>query len=420
MPKKHLLPLLILLFLAACSPREEYDLSFMVFGDPAELAAYETLVDTFHQEHPDIRVQLRHIPAQGDYRRRLATDFSGGAPPDVMLLNYRRFALFADQGGLEPLGGYLDDSPLIAERDFFEPAIASFYYEGQLWCVPQNVSSLVVYYNKALFDAAGIPYPADEWTRDDFVTIARALTVDEDGDGRPEQYGAGIAANLFRLAPFIWQNGGQLVDDAAHPTRLMLDSPEALAAMQWLIDLQTKEGVVPDAAAEAVESSERRFLNGRLALYFNSRRGVPTYRTTAPFDWDVLPLPAGGIPSGILHSDGYCMAARTANKAAAWTFIEFANSVQGQEIVAASGRTVPSLTAVANSSIFLDPAQPPANSRVYVDTVPQLGHVPIIKTWAIIEETTSNEIENAFYGRISVEEAARKAIEQTTPYFVTD
>ncbi len=416
---KKLLPLLLLL-LAACSPRDEYDLSFMVFGDPAELAAYETLVDAFHAEHPDIRVQLRHIPGQGDYRRRLATDFSGGAPPDVMLLNYRRFALFADQGGLEPLGDYLDDSPIIAESDFFEPAIDSFYFDEQLWCVPQNISSLVVYYNKELFDAAGLPYPTDDWTREEFVSIAHALTIDEDGDGVPEQHGAGIAPNIFRLAPFIWQNGGQLVDDETHPTRLMLDSPEALAALGWLVDLQVKERVVPDATAEAVESSEGRFLNGRLALYFNSRRGVPTYRATAPFAWDVLPLPTSGQPSGILHSDGYCMAANTENKSAAWTFIEFANSVQGQQIVAASGRTVPSLTAVANSDHFLDPAKPPANSRVYIDTVPQLGRVPVMKTWAIIEETASNEIENAFYGRVSVEEAVQKAIEQTTPYFDTD
>lgn len=414
---KKLFPTLLLLLITACSPHDEYDLSFMVFGDPAEFAAYETLVDAFHEVHPDIRVQLRHIPGQGDYRRRLATDFSGGAPPDVMLLNYRRFALFADQGALEPLGDYLNDSPLIDESDFFETAIDSFYFDEQLWCVPQNVSSLVVYYNKELFDAAGLPYPTNVWTREEFVSIAQALTIDADGDGVPEQYGAGIAANIFRLAPFIWQNGGQLVDDETHPTRLMLDSPEALAALQWVVDLQVKEGVVPDATAETAESSEGRFLNGRLALYFNSRRGVPTYRATAPFDWDVLPLPTGGQPSGILHSDAYCMAAITKNKAAAWTFIEFANSVQGQELVAASGRTVPSLTAVANSDIFLDPTSKPANSRIYVDTVPQLGRVPIMQTWAAIEEIASNEIENAFYGRSSVEEAAQKAIEETLSYF---
>ena len=75
-----------------------------------------------------------------------------------------------------------------------------------------------------------------------------------------------------------------MVDDPASPERLALDAPGALAAFQWFVDLQVKEQVVPDAAAEAAESSESRFLNGRLAMYFNSRRGVPTYRTIKTFN----------------------------------------------------------------------------------------------------------------------------------------
>lgn len=392
--------------------------SFMIFGDPAELAAYQNLVQAFESAHPEIDVELGHIPGQHEYRQRLATDFTAGAPPDVMLLNYRRFALFASQGGLEPLGPYLEESDMIEAADFFAPTIESFIWDGRLWCIPQNVSSLVVYYNRDLFDATGVPYPTDDWTWDDFLERARLLTRDLDGDGQVDQYGAGISPKLFRLAPFIWQNGGQLVDDPAAPTRLALDEPAALAAFQWFVDLQAKAAVVPDAVAEAAEGSESRFLNGRMAMYFNSRRGVPTYRTIETFRWDVAPLPRGPrAAAGILHSDAFCMAARTTDKAAAWTFIEFANSVQGQTILAASGRTAPSLRAVAESTAFLDPDQPPANSRVWIDTIPLLRGVPIMSTWSGVEETASREIERAFYGQASVEEAAAAAIQLTQPYF---
>lgn len=405
------------LVFASCNSPSDQTISFMIFGDPAELAAYENLVDAFTVEHPEIEVQLRHIPSQREYRQRLATDFSGGAPPDVMLLNYRRFATFADQGALVPLTEYMEASEIIQPSDFFTPTIESFYLDDQLWCIPQNISSLVVYYNKDLFDASHIPYPSSAWTRHDFLVAAQKLTKDLDGDGRIDQFGAGITPNLFRLAPFIWQNGGDVVDDRENPTRLTLDSPEALAAFHWFADLQLKEGVVPDAVAEASESSESRFMNGRLGMYFNSRRGVPTYRTIQNFNWDVAPLPNGDFASGILHSDGYCMAATTKNKEAAWTFIEFANSVAGQSIVAPSGRTVPSLRAVANSPLFLNPDLPPANGRLFIDTVPQLGHVPIMTTWAPIEEIAGKEIERAFYGHISVEEAATTAVTLTQPYF---
>lgn len=415
MSKITLIPLLLLL-LFSCQNNKPV-VSFSVFGDPAELAAYQKLVAAFEARHPEIELELRHVPSQSEYRQRLATDFASGAPTDVMLLNYRRFATFAAQGGLEPLGTYLADSDLIQETDFFPQTIEAFYLNGQLWCIPQNLSSLVVYYNRDLFEAAGLPYPADGWTHADFLQAARALTQDLDGDGRIDQYGAGLEPNLFRLAPFIWQNGGDLVDDPARPARLTLDSPAALAAFQWFVDLQLKEHVVPDAVAAAAESSESRFLNGRLGMYFNSRRGVPTYRTITGFAWDVVPLPQGTQPAGILHSDGYCMAATTETKEAAWKFIEFANSIEGQTLVAASGRTVPSLREVAESPAFLDPNKPPANSRVFIDTVPVIRRVPVMTTWAGIEETAGKEIERAFYGQVSVAEAVETALSLTQPFF---
>jgi multiple sugar transport system substrate-binding protein len=410
--------MIFLLLLVACQQDPgRHTVSFLVFGDPEEFAAYEQLVAAFEEEHPDINVELGHIPGQGEYRQRLATDFSAGQPPDVMLLNYRRFATFAAQGGLEPLEPYLAESEIIQASDFFEPTIAAFQLDGQLWCIPQNISSLVVYYNKDLFDAAGVPYPAPGWTRDDFLAAARALTKDLDGDGVTDQYGVGIEPTIFRLAPFVWQNGGDIVDDRERPTRLTLDSPEVLAAFQWFVDLQLKEKVAPDAVAESAEDRETRFLNGRLGMIFESRRATPTFRTITDFEWDIAPLPRGDQESGILHSDAYCMANLTEDKEAAWTFIEYANSEAGQTVIAHSGRTVPSLKAVAASEAFLDPSKPPASSQVFLDTIPMLGQVPLMTTWVAIEEASSQEIERAFYGQATVEEAAATAAAMTQEYF---
>src|SRR5688572_7213030 len=193
--------------------------SFMVFGDPAELAAYETLVAAFEEAHPAIDVELLHVPSQADYRQRLGTDFAAGTPADVVLINYRRYAPFAERGVLEPLEPYLEQSTLISEEDFYPETLEPFRYNGQIMCIPQNLSSLVVYYNKNLFDEAGVPYPADDWSWEQFLQTAQALTKDTDGDGAMDQYGLGTEASIFRVAPFIWQNGGELVDDPANPTR---------------------------------------------------------------------------------------------------------------------------------------------------------------------------------------------------------
>jgi multiple sugar transport system substrate-binding protein len=411
-----LLFLTLCISLSACSGRDANTVTFSVFGDPAELAAYEGLVATFTAQHPEITLELRHVPGQNDYRQRLAAEFTSGNPPDVFLLNYRRLAPFAADGGLEPLTNYLANSQVIQESDFYPTTIAPFKWANELWCIPQNVSSLVVYYNQDMFEAAGVPLPTNEWTRDDFLAAALALTKDGDGDGRIDEYGVGLEASLFRLAPFAWQNGGDIVDDQTNPTRLTLDTPPTRAAFQWLVELQTVHHVAPDRTAESAEESESRFLNGRLAMFFNSRRGVPTYRTITGFTWDIAPLPNATTPAGSLHSDGYCMAAATANKEAAWTFIEFANSVEGQTLIAASGRTVPSLMSVAESPAFLD-GLPPASSRLFLDTIPLLRAVPTMSTWIGIEETAGREVERAFYGEATIDEAIAAAIQLTQPYF---
>ena len=285
-------------------------------------------------------------------------------------------------------------------------------------CIPQNISSLVVYYNKDMFDAAGLPYPGERWTWDEFLQTARALTKDTDGDGTIDQYGVGIEPSLMRLAPFVWQNGAPIVDDPLNPRRMTLTRPPSLEAFQWFVDLYLVHGVVPGREEEASQDSESRFIAGTTAMFFNSRRGTPTYREIESFTWDVAPLPVNVLPAGILHSDAYCLSATAENKDAAWQFIEFANSVEGQTIIAGSGRTVPSLISVAESEVFLATDLPPANSRAFIDAAPHLQLVPILSTWEEIESTTDQEIERAFYGDISVEEAAQLIFQRTEEYFL--
>jgi multiple sugar transport system substrate-binding protein len=391
----------------------EGEISFGIFGDPAERAAYEQLVDAFGVYYPQVEVNLLHVPGQEDYQKRLAIDFAAGNPPDVVLLNYRRFAALAAEGQLEPLGPYLDGSRYLQRGDYYQQALDAFLWHDQLQCIPQNISSLVVYYNKALFDAAGVPYPRDDWTWADFLDTAKALTKDADGDGIAEQYGLATDATVVRVAPFIWQNGGRIVDDERNPTKLVLYEPEAIEAIQWFVDLQVTHRVVPDPVQEMALAHEDRFLQGQVAMFLNSRRGTPTYREIEELDWDVASLPRGEERVGVLHSDAFCMTAKTEDKEAAWAFIEFASAVEGQSILAATGRTVPSLKQVAESTAFLDPAQKPANSRVFIDTIPYIRALPNVETWMHIEIRFDEELERAFHGLAPVEDVLGKGIRET-------
>ena len=422
-----LVPISLLLILTtACvplqSPLTSTDagttaLTFLISGDPTDEAAYQQLIDAFAAGHSDITVNLINIPSGGDFRKRLAADFAAGTPPDLFLINYRNLGRFLASGAVEPLTAYIAASTLIKPADYYPQAMRAFQWQGEQYCLPQNISSPVIYYNKALFDAAGVAYPSDEWDWAAFVATAQALTQDMDSDGATDIYGFGTEATIVRMAPFVWMNGGDLVDDPAAPTKLALDTPASRAALAWFIALQTTHKVTPDGVAEAAESSESRFVNGRLAMFIDSRRAVPEFRTIEAFDWDVAALPVGKSPASILHSDAFCIAAAGQYKDAAWTFLEFANAIAGQTILAQTGRTVPSRMALAESPVFLDPQAKPANSQAFLNAIPGIRNLPIMSTWSDIEGIVSTELTNAFYGNATLDDALQAANEHSAEFF---
>ena len=405
------------------------EVTFGFWGDAAEVSAYEAIVAAFEEKHPDIDVQIEHVPNATDFYTRLATGYAAGLAPDVFLINYRRYGQFAARGTLTPVGPLLASSEVIAEEDYFPEPLEAFRYGGELMCLPQNLSTLVVYYNRDLFDAAGVPYPEVGWDWDEFLAAAKALTRDIDGDGITDQHGLGVENSLIRFTPFIWQAGGELVDDVDRPTRLAIDTPEAREAIQFFIDLSLVHKVVPTEAEVLAMSDEDRFMYGTTAMLLQSRRVVPTLRQIQGFTWDVAPLPQHKQAAGILHSDAYCLSATTENPEAAWKFIEFANGPEGQQLAARVGRIVPSLKAVAESPVFLglrdgvatgtdlDRFAPPASARVYLDSIPEVRRVPSISTWPEVEEAFQNTLGRAFYGEVPIDDAIAIAIARSEQAF---
>ena len=392
------------------------ELEFAFWGDPAELRAYQTLVEAFEAANPAIDVRIAHVPNSGDFYARLATGFAAGNPPDVFLINYRRYGQFAARDVLTPVGPPLQAAGLDLAAYFPEP-LAAFTRNGELVCLPQNLSSLVVYYNRDRFEQAGVPLPAAGWGWDEFLAAAQALTEDTDGDGLTDLHGLGVENSLIRFAPFIWQAGGELVDDTDNPTTLTIDTPEARAAIQWFIDLSLVHKVVPTEPEVLALSDEDRFMAGTTAMLLQSRRVVPTLREIEGFTWDIAPLPVGEEAAGILHSDAYCVAAASENPEAALAFVRWAAGPEGQPIAAQSGRTVPSLVSVSESAAFLGPRggvatgtefdrfNPPASARVFLDTVPDIRRTPSISTWTEVEEAFDTTLGRSFYGEIPIDEA---------------
>ncbi|MDQ4058053.1 MAG: sugar ABC transporter substrate-binding protein, partial [Actinomycetota bacterium] len=409
MIRKVAVTLLVVMVLAACSSSSgsEVDvIQVQVSGEAEEITVYESLVNAFEKQSPDIDVQLVPVADKDDHLAKLTTSFSTGNPPDVYLINFREYSQYVARGAVDAVGRYLDEAGVDLD-DYYDPPLEAFTYDGELQCMPQNISSLVVYYNTKLLKSAGLERPPSDWDWDEFRRYAVELT----GGGAR---GLGIEPNVIRLAPFVWSNGGELNDDPGKPSRFTLEQPASREALEYIVSLVRDEGVVPTEDEIAAQDLETRFVAGKLGMLLSSRREVPAFREVAGLRFDVAPLPISEERAGILHSDAYCMAAGAPASDEAFEFVRFATGKQGQTITALGGRTVPSMIEVAESGAFLDPTRAPRHSQVFLDGIDSIRRTPVIPTWPEIEDEAEEILTRMFYeDGYSIDDGLRELDEAT-------
>lgn len=379
-------------------------IKLQVRADPEEAAVYRSLVSAY-KDAGGGDVELVTV-GRKDHLTRLSTAFASGDAPDVFLINYRDYSPFVRRGAVRPIGPLLEQEG-VSTSDYYEQPLRAFTYQDALQCMPQNISSLVVYWNRALFKQAGIAPPAAGWTWDEFVRTAKALAT---GGVK----GVGIDPSITRMAPFIWSRGGVIVDDELAPTRTTLHEPGARAALQAVIDL-IATGATPAKDQLAAQGLEEQFMTGKVAMFLSSRVEVPALREQRGLDFDVAALPVMGAPASVLHSDAYCVASTSKNTKAAAKFIAYAVGRQGQTVTALGGRTVPSLRSVATSPAFLSPARPPASSQVFLDAIPHLRHTPVTPSWPEVEDVIGTQLRRAFEDGVPLDEVLAEIQKQADP-----
>ena len=206
------------------------------------------------------------------------------------------------------------------------------------------------------------------------------------------------------VSSFVWSSGGEVVDDLAAPTTTTYDTAAGRRAVQFLLDWQAA-GL--DATARAAEDAESRFGRGELAMFYDSRRAVPAFRSSGvPFD--VVGLPVDVEPATLLASDAYCVTKGSGQAALAHELAAFAAGEQGGAVLAASGRTVPSLRSLAESPAFLAPGSSPASAQVFLDNVAVVRRLPNVATQTAAEKATDEILEQLFAGRTTLDVALRR------------
>jgi multiple sugar transport system substrate-binding protein len=343
---------------AALAPAtsEPTTITWSFWGDDWEVAVNQRVARAFESEHPDIKVRLEHHPWP-DYFTWLRGEWREGRSPDVMFLNY--IPAYVAMGELAPLDGFLSAVPG-ALSDFYPALLDGFRANGQLYGLPRDNDTKVIYYNRDHFRDAGLPEPAAGWTWEDLRRTALALT---DRTASEPRYGFGFEQNSWWLV-WLWQNGGDVVNDPMQPTAVQLDSQANADALQFLQDLINRDGVTPPPEEQNTEAMTALFGQGRLSMMFGNHALVPRLANTPNLSWDVAPLPTGRMPANVAGGAGFTISERSPNKDAAWQLVEFLTSYKAQAIFAESGVITPARRSVRENSIFL--RQQPYHADVFV------------------------------------------------------
>lgn len=278
----------------------------------------ERLAAQFNRENPDIDLKLVFVPG-AQYQTKLKTLIASGHAPDMFYCGDVWVAY------LRPF--LLDLTPLFA-RDAAEIQIDDIYPEvlnacksrGQYLFIPRWFSVSLLYYNRKLFDEAGEPYPANNWTWDDYLAAAKRLTR-KGPDGRVEVWGSHILSGWWgEWLTLVRQAGGDLFDpDVTHCT---LDEPAARRGMQFYIDKVRKHGVSPAPGF----GPDQGFASGKLAMELVGHTGNWTMYNQIPgLEWDIQLLPTG--PTQRYRSevalDAIGASKDTRHPDACWRFFKF-------------------------------------------------------------------------------------------------
>ncbi|MFW5714124.1 MAG: ABC transporter substrate-binding protein, partial [Brevefilum sp.] len=163
-------------------------MSFFAYDNPE---VEEGVVEAFELAHPNINVELEMVPFS-DIFTKYKTLVAGGEAPDIISLNFDNTPQMAALGALEPLDDYIASDGYDMSI-FYDNTVEMYQIDGVQYGMPGTFSDVVLFYNKTLFDSAGIEYPADDWSWDDLLTAGEALTEDSNGDGIVDTFGYALA-----------------------------------------------------------------------------------------------------------------------------------------------------------------------------------------------------------------------------------
>lgn len=354
--------------------------------------AMDMLIEQFEAENPDIDVIHNGDIAYENFRDEIAASAPAGVGPDVVSLFYGWIPAFVDAEYLIPLPQ--DEFPHDWIESTFSPMVAESKFLDEYWALPTAVRSLALFYNKDLFEAAGLDPEAPPQTTEEFLAMAQQLTeYDGNGTGIENLVKMGYAAEMTGQAHhwfrevLVRQYGG--VPYSPDNREVLWNSPEACEAFAYLASFET-EHATGTSDNFIYENATDAFINGDLAMHIDGSFRIGTLANSNPdLNYGVAELPAG--PNGERHTFGSYWthgitrqaAADEATLEASIRFLKFITSAEAGILwVNEVGELPAQLEAAADEELLADPVLGPfaagleyAHATFFVDETAQRQHL---------------------------------------------
>lgn len=397
------------LFLAACgngdsvSSEEDVTLTYSIW-DAIQEPGMQAIADAFEEENPGIKVNVEVTPWE-QYWTKLESSAQGGSMPDVFWMHSNEIANYSEGNVLMDLSETFESSENVKLDQFPEELVDLYSANGELLGVPKDYDTIGLWYNKSLFDEAGIEYPDENWTWDDLLEAAQELTDEEAGV-------YGVLAPLNRQEGyhnFIYQNGGYVISEDKTESGFRKD--ETVDAVQWYADLSAKHGVSPTQNQFADNSNLTFFQSGRGAMaFFGSwmTAEMANNEYTAE-NVDVAPLPQGEKQATIFNGLANSVAENTKYPQEAQKFVEFLSSEKAMKLQGENGSAIPALEGIDTT---FNEAYPEFNTQIFIDQMESGVIKPYTNQTTRWENIENEQLIPVFAGEKSAKEVAEDIADQ--------
>ena len=406
----------IALGLLASAATAQTTLNYMMW-DPSQLEVEQAAIAEFEAVNPGVTVEIQAMPPK-DYWPKLSALAAAGDLPDVFAMSSGFVKEWAEAGNLKDISGTVEDTDLSA---YYGGAMSVGEVAGGRFAFPQNWVAPVLYYNKDMFDAAGVAYPSADWTWDDFKSAASALTQDTNSDGTPDQWGFWLYGRYAHVDTWVFRNGGRYLNADESGLDLNDAAKNALGFLASLVD----EGIAPKPQDMEGIRQQDVFPMGMAAMWVDGSWNIANIRKVAgeSFNWGIAQVPMGpdATPetgAAYAWADMLSIGAGTEQPDLAWAFIQHMVGA-GRNASDFLGGKVPAYRAIAESNDWLESDQQPDNKGLILEIGAQPVYTGFSKSWSKWRGYVADgaggmngELDEVFNGRKSLDEA----IEAFTAY----